>query len=516
VLCALAAFSLFLPLDRRCSVDAVRRSLASRREIALHALDPEVRAGSEGSALEPVVSVAGLGLALQLGVWFLGAAAADFSPLAAGGAPLHWALFHDAFATPLGGHVRTHPTLVAALGWTLTSSSLLALFAWFAPRRAAKVRLVGFVGALVTALGLGALFCLGPLPFALAAAALLTLPPDTLDAVGKRLRSGVLPATVVAPAADAGWLWLCRLLARLDAYDKLRFVDRTDLSRLPAGYPEADFAVYENGVWHQGPAALWAALRALPGGGGWSVLGRIPPFSWLVGVFFDDTRRARLGPSWGLSRGHQGAFEDLGFSDDHERPVREGEDVFVDDEPTPLAVFVSGKLLAAREVSVGVLTLLVALVAFQATPALAAVAPRVRVPAGLAWIPRYLQLRESVGFLSGFRDHEDGALVVDLRLADGSSIDPLTGTAPDRNVLLRGRFGENALWTAYVRAIRAPENNVYRDDLRRVLRTFARRGSREARVKGGEIVWVRRPSPAPEAPEQLPQTIEEEVLFENR
>jgi hypothetical protein len=513
VLCALAAFSLFLPLDRRFSVDAVRRSLSSRREIAMHALGHGMIL--EAAAPAPVVSVAGLGLALQLGAWFVGAAATDFFPLASGGPSVHWALFHDAFATPLGGQLRTHAPLVAAVGWLLTLSSLLALLAFFAPTRSEKVRLVGFGGVLVTALGLGALFCLGPLPFALVAAGLLTLPAGALDRLGTRLGRGVEEATVVAPAADAGWLWFCRVLARLDGYEKLRFVDWSDPAKPPEGYTETDFAVYENGVWRRGPEAIAVALRALPGGGGWTILARVPPISWLLGVFLDETRRGRLGASWGLAHGHRGAFEELGFTDD-ERPVREGEDVFVDDGPTPLEAFIGGKLLGAREVAAGVLTLLVVLAAAHATPSVAQLAPRLQAPIRLSWVLSYLQIRENVGFLHGFRDHEDGALVVDLRLADGTSVDPLTGTAPDRSVLLRGRFGENALWTAYTRAIRNPAYSVYRDDLRRVLRTFARRGSREARVKGGEIVWVRRPSPPPESPEKLPQEIKEEVLFENR
>ena len=103
---------------------------------------------------------------------------------------------------------------------------------------------------------------------------------------------------------------------------------------------------------------------------------------------------------------------------------------------------------------------------------------------------------------------------LDLQLADGKALDPFTGRAPDRQVVLRGRFGDSALWTAYTRSIRRPAASVYREELRRTIRGLARGVGKDARVVSGDILWVSRPSPEPGQP--LQQTTSEEVLFGNR
>ena len=138
----------------------------------------------------------------------------------------------------------------------------------------------------------------------------------------------------------------------------------------------------------------------------------------------------------------------------------------------------------------------------------------VRPPASLAWVLAYPRITEHWGLLQPFHEPVDGALVVDLRFADDTAVDPFTGSAPDRQVLLRGRFGDSAIWTAYTRSIRRAAASVYRDDLKRTIRGLARTMRKDVRVVSGDIVWISRPSPQPGQP--LQQTTTEEVLFGNR
>lgn len=502
-LCAVALLSAFLPLGGRFSVDAVRRDLAARRELAVHALSHRLGSHPRG----PFVSVASLALCLQVALVLGLSGLVDHRDHG-----LHWALFHDAVATPLGGALRDHAGLVTALSRALQALSLVGAIAWVSPRSSARAGDVAIACTLLFAAGLGALLCLGILPFALAATALLLLGPASLERLAARLGREVEEATLVVSATDPGLFGVARVLARLDAYEKLTFVDRRDETRiaaLPSAPPDGVVSVYVNGQWYTGTGALAEATRVLPGGGGWAFLLATAPARALLRSVLG--RRTQLARSWGLVVG--APFADLGFGpEDDERPVREGDDVLVDEPPSPLADRVAHGLGAAREIAAGVLSLLIVLAVCRDNPGLGL--PAVRPPAGLAWLLAYPRVAERGGLLESFHEREDGALVVDLHLSDGKVLDPFTGQAPDRQVLLRGRFGDSAIWTAYTRSIRRPAASVYREELRRTIRGLARAASKDARVVSGDILWVIRPSPEPGQP--LQQTTSEEVLFGNR
>lgn len=502
-LCAVALLTAFLPLGARFSVDAVQRDLAARRELAVHALGHRFGGHPRG----PFTSVASLALFVQIAIVLALSGLLDHRDHG-----LHWALFHDAVATPLGGAIRDHAGLVTGLSRILQALSFGAAIAWVSPRASTRVASFGIACTGLSAAIFGALVCLGMFPFALAATALLLLTTPLLDRAGRRLGRAAPPATLVVSATDAGLFGVARVLARLDVFGKLAFVDRRDetrLAALPSPPPEGVVAVYVNGQWHLGTAAIAEAARVLPGGGFWAFLLSTRPLRALLRLVL--RRRAQLARSWGLVVG--APFGELGFEDgEGDRPVREGEDVIVAEAPSPLAERIAHRLGAAREMTAGVLLLLIALAVPRDNPGLGL--PAVRPPAPLAWILAYPRVVERGGLLTPFHEREDGALVIDLRLADGTALDPVTGLAPDRLLPLRGRFGASALWTAYGRSIRRPAASVYREELRRTIRGLARVAGRDARVVSGDILWVSRPSPEPGQPMQ--QTTSEEVLFGNR
>jgi hypothetical protein len=322
----------------------------------------------------------------------------------------------------------------------------------------------------------------------------------------------VSPAVVVLPAKDAGLFAVARVLARLDAYGKLRFVDRADegqIAGLPGELPSGVLSAYANGQWHVGTGAVAAAVQALPGGGGWSFLLGLAPLK--AGVRLVLRRREVVARSFGWVVG--APFAELGFSaDDEARPVREGDDVIVDEPPPPFVERWRHRASSLRELVAGVALLLVVLAVCRDNPALPL--PKLRPPPSLAFLLAYPRIDEAWGLLRPFHEREDGALVIELRLADGRLVDPFRAEPPSRKRPLEGHFGDSALWTAYTRRIRRPEGAVYREELRRAIRTVARGSAKDTKVVSGDIVWVHRPSPEPGQPLQMTTT--EEVLFGNR
>ena len=497
-LCALAAFSAFLPLGERFSIDAVRQSLAARRELAVHALPPPLPVSTL------FASVAALGVIVQTSLVLGLSAVGDYRDHG-----LHWALFHDAVATPLGGALRGTAGVVAALSHSLCGLSALAAILLLLPRTFPRAVLVGIVATMLVGLGLGSLLCLGMLPFALAAAAILRVPGSVFDRAGAALARGVTPAVLVFSATDAGLLGVARLLSRLDAYGRLSFVDRADAARLPPGLPEGVVALYENGQWHVGSTALVEAVRTLPGGGGFAPLLASAPGRMASRAVL--RRRTKLALSWGFPRG--APFEAV---DPPEDPplVSEGYDVLIEDAPSPLQRWFLRVSAGAREFLAGTLLLLVVLDAVhEAAPLLGRQARSLRPPAALSWVLAYPQITQRWGLLSPFHEREDGALVVDLTLGDGTHLDPFTNRIPERT-RSAPRFGDSALWTAYTRRIRRPEAAVYRDELKRAIRSAARGRNKDVKVSQAEILWAKRASPEPGQP--LSTVTTEEALFGNR
>jgi hypothetical protein len=128
------------------------------------------------------------------------------------------------------------------------------------------------------------LVSVGPFSYAMIGLNLLVLPGDVLDRVAAFFAKRAPGERVIVYRAREPMLHaLCRVLARLDGFGRLRFVDQADVERRPEGAPKARVAVRTpEGTWLEGRDAFVAAVAALPVGFLLAPVASAPPVAWLV------------------------------------------------------------------------------------------------------------------------------------------------------------------------------------------------------------------------------------------
>jgi hypothetical protein len=94
---------------------------------------------------------------------------------------------------------------------------------------------------------------------------------------------------------------------------------------------------------------------------------------------------------------------------------------------------------------------------------------------------------------------DDGAGVIDATTRSGRHVDPLTGEAPNFEVLERGPLAHGSIPADYLFQMHFESNEAYRHELTRYLREWH---EHDGRVRSDEIVrfefwWLSRPSPPP-------------------
>jgi predicted DCC family thiol-disulfide oxidoreductase YuxK len=271
VLCALMWWTLFLPLGRRFSVDAVRASLRERRETT-----PEGLAETAGIRdTRPVESIAVLGATLQLAVIYVFNALHKEGQTWMSGQAVHWVLQQERIITELGLLARAHVTpgiskifTYGALGIE-GSLPLLILSPFGRPwtRRLA----IFFVASLH--LGIAVVMNFGIFSPVMVVFSLLLLSAEDWEAVARRARDRKR-RIVLHFDADCGICFAAmRLLARLDLFQRIEGVPTALRRDLPEGVDPAELdrtmlvVEPETGRWWVRSAAIGRIVRALPGGG---------------------------------------------------------------------------------------------------------------------------------------------------------------------------------------------------------------------------------------------------------
>jgi hypothetical protein len=261
-----AGWTAFLPLGDRCSVDALRLSLARRRELKASALNhrEELRPNRT-----PYATVVMPGLLVQVcAIYFFNFVQKTDSAWEKGSA-VHWVLWQNRIATTLCDFVRMHePRWFSPLmSWgtlfleALTPLMLLTPFIWRWSRSIFVLLAWSFH------VGIALFVDVGPYSYVMLALDLLVLPGFWFDWGAERLGRGRAPRIIVYDPTDPGLHWLARTLARIDTFELLRFVDRSDASSSGdlAGLPASPLAAQRpDGTWTTGADAAIDALRSTP------------------------------------------------------------------------------------------------------------------------------------------------------------------------------------------------------------------------------------------------------------
>jgi predicted DCC family thiol-disulfide oxidoreductase YuxK len=234
VLNLLATWTVFLPLGRRFSLDALLASLRDRQEQAAAQLADRAALRAPGG---PVVSLAALALVLQLFVIYLLNSLHKAGPTWLDGTAVHYTLHQDRLVSAFGVWLRENasPDLLALLTWATLGVEAVAAVLVISPIWPQRTRLLAI--ALLPMLHLGFALCLdlGPFSYAMAIFFALLITEEHWDALGRWL-SARGPRLALFFDASCGICFQCaRIVARLDPLGRIRLLPNDDAATLPAG-----------------------------------------------------------------------------------------------------------------------------------------------------------------------------------------------------------------------------------------------------------------------------------------
>lgn len=484
----LVAWTLFLPLGKRFSVDALLASLRRRRE---HTADD--LAERDEPDVSPVVSLAVLGVLLQLAVIYFFNAVHKSGESWRAGTVVHYVLHQDRIVTWLGAALRDSMPLWLGkfLAWASLATEAMAPVLILTPVATVGARRIAMLALPSMHLGFALFMNVGF--FSPVMCTFFLLLPSAADwelaaRFFRRLRS---PRTVWFDA-DCGFCFqTVRVLSRLDAWRLLEF--RGNHGSLPAGVTtdlvRGTIVVREgDGRLTTRAAAFASIFRAIPGGFlvAWPL--SIPGISSIADKVYDAVARNRTSISTWLGLAACGL------------PAAAA--------PAPAAETTSPARADLRRAGRFLREVAVAIFLIAATSQV--LLENRAVPQWLKF-PQTTALRALIAygrFYQGWSmfapnaPTRDGMVVVDARTVDGRRIDPLNLAASDFDGppgpwdRIPGRLGQDQFWCDYVNRIKGNGgmHHVLQDW---ILRHHERTGNPKDRIVAFDAMWIEDDSPAP-------------------
>jgi hypothetical protein len=479
----LCAWTLFLPMGARFSVDAVRESLAARRERTV--ADLEVPPTLPDPKKHSTASIAFFALLLQLATIYFFNAVNKRGWTWRGGSAVHYCLYQERMITWLSYLVRDHVDLRlsrflthATLGMEYAAPLMLLTpigYRW--TRRTAIVLLA------LMHLGFAAFLNLGQFSFNMIGFYPLLLSPGDWDDLAARFgpRPSRARRVFVRESSPLAFSF-ARLLSRLDTFHRLTFAPAPEESGGVAW--EAEDLSPSPPVRTRGTRALAESIAALPCGAPFArllKLGPMPRMGDAIGrllVRKEPTiaRWLRLVPAGSASRVARTS-----------RP------------PTPARVFLRRGLAMLREAAVVVLLVCCT---FQLLVENNAIAQRFKPhqPRWMTQIVWYPRLTQGWQMFSPDAPTGERQLYVDAITFSGRHVDPLNEVASRVAALpveqIPPHLEQDEWWHDYIRGI--PEAEAYWRALKEWIFNYHHRtGRTEDRVISFEARLIETESPPP-------------------
>ncbi len=479
----LTVYTLFLPLGERFSLDAVRRSLARKADASVLDMNRPDPLRNEGRAVSLVVLL----LLIQWSaIYFFNTVQKDGAGWRNGSA-LYWFYHQNRIVTGFGIWVREHVPFAALRVMTYSalvtegSLSALILFPFFQrwTRRLVLVLVWGLHGLIALSARIG------PFSYVMMLFPLLLLGAEDFAWLTRPFRSERRARRVVVASDSSFAFGFARVLARLDPFARLTFVDRRQTELLPAGLPASPLLVLDpaDRVF-EGGAALRELTRALPFGGALHAVTRV------FGIAGALERRADR-----LEKRHRSWASALGWNRRAKDPA----------SATPTAVrplpslreALDGAFASMREAAVVVLGTAVILAILVQNP-FAASRVKVHRSEFLTDVIEYPRLLQGWSMFAPEPPYEDGRIVVDGRTADGRAFDPFAGGRPDFDPDSRVGWDHSQFWCDYHNRIRYRENQNHLQHLREyLLRQHEFSGRPADALVAFDVWWVHGRSPEP-------------------
>lgn len=489
VVTLLGAWTLFLPLGRRLSIDALLASLRARNEASSDELNDRPAALPGGAQYR---SVAVFGLLLQWSAIYFFDVVHESGPY---GAALYEILAQRCGATGLGVWASGHlsPGALREIARTVLYGEACLSCVLLVPVWRRQARLIGLTLALALHV-VRAATRLGPFSYAMVLGVLIHLSAADLAIARRWFGRASLARTVVFDSDCGICLLVCRVLKRLDPLQRLTFLGNDERDRFPVSIDSALLdrslvVVLPNGGCVSEGRAVFEVLRALPLGTllGWWL--RVPGLANLGNALYRLVARNRAQISSRLGLAACGVPSPQGSPASEPAATRDD-----DAHAWPLL----RELLAA--------TFLIML-AIQALSGDASVRERVRGrrPRFMAAIVDSARLFDIWSSYAPEPPDERGHLVVDAQTLDGRRLDPFTGQPPMLDPSAVTGWRNDSLWCDYTNSLRRPTGTLYRPLLVTYLRRWQKvTGRPRDQLLRADVWWVRSRAGEPSAPLGVP------------
>jgi len=506
MLCELIIWSAFLPLGRRFSVDAVRESLRRRRETTAAELADRAAmratARPDDSLADPtadvnrVVTLAAFTILLQLAISYFFNAIQKGGPTWRQGTAVHYVLYQNRMVTWIGVWMRGYmtPTLSRVLSYAaLATESLLPVLilspiwrTW--TRRAAVLAIIGLHIGFQTFINLGVFSwtMMGYTPF------LLTASEWTLFArLAARSRRRL---TLYFDAGCGVCFQIARVLARLDVFERIRFVSSAEIPAASSGDLPSELldrtivAVDEAGRRTTRADAVAQVDRALPLGILWFWPLRLPGLRALANLGYDLFSRRRQTISYWLG------FAACGV------PAAVTPAAAPAPASRPPVVVALGRMVAILREGF-VLAMLITIV--NEALFINQVVPKFLKFDEPGWVKRLVAYPRFIQAWSMFASDapmSDESVVVEAITADGRRVDPyseVAGRIPNPGVdEIPSRLDNDSFFFNY--SVRIPDQAVYHQAfLEWILRYPIRTGNPRDRIVRFDAYKIENDSPPP-------------------
>jgi len=500
----MAFFTITLPLGRRFSVDALLRSMRERNEKSPEALNDRSRPAPPDNA---VVSLMVVLLFLQLAVIYFFNAVHKSGEGWKNGSAIWWFLQQDRIVTHLGIFLREHlpyPLIrgsgYGALGMEFSLPWIL-LFPFY---RTWAMRLALLLGVGLHG-GIALTSRLGPFSYAMMLFYVLFLGAADAALFGRWFGREARRRTVIFDVDCGICLLICRVLKRLDPWERLTFLGNDRPEAFPPGVEpglaERSVVVVDpNGKVHAEERAALEIGRALPFGIvllGWLA---VPGLNALgrAGYRLVATNRVAISSFLGLGACGLG------------RPGETPEEALPDERPQTWRATKNNLTNLAREALVAVV-LVGAVIQVANDNQFVNRRVRVRRPDWVVAPVNTFRLLEGWGMFAPEPPYDDGHVVVDARTKDGRKLDPFTGKLPDFDPYTTTGWGHEQFWCDYNNRIRFDWHQPNRQHLREYLKHWHEYyGKPSDELVAFDVWWVGDKSPPPgkergeaEAPQKL-------------
>ena len=418
----LALWTVFLPLGRRFSVDALRASLRRRPEATAGELND--RAALEGDTT-PIVSLAVLAVVLQLANAYLFNALHKGGPTWRTGSAVHYVIHQDRMVTWFGVWLRPHMTLGLSrvLSWSALATEAVMPALLLSPFYRPLTRRLAILGCLGLHLGFQLFINLGVFSFAMMGFAPYLISREDWALVGRWAAARRRRLALYFDAGCGVCFQLARVLARLDRFGRLRFVSSLDEGPRPAGIT-SDVLAATIAVVDESSGRTWTRadgmariLASLPAAALFAWPLRVPGLRSLANAAYDAFARRRQTISLWLGLAACGvpgapvAFAAVPAA-----------------EPSPLRQALGRLVSSAREVGVAVMMLtLVSETLFinAAVPPLL----KFKQPTWISQLVAYPRLIQAWSMFASDAPVTDESVVVDAVTVDGRHVDPYSEAA---------------------------------------------------------------------------------------